>query len=93
MTTLDRSDWKSSPFTKELIEHLEGGRREIEEALGLGAFTADDAAKTAMGYVNAVGRLSMLGLVLDYVEHGPLEDRPDEDDSEGNVAEEYADGT
>jgi len=88
MTTLDRSDWISSPYTKELIEHLENGRKEIEGAMGLGVFTGDGMDQTAMGYVNAVGRVSMLHLVLDYIEHGLPEV---EDDAEGNVAEEYAD--
>ena len=93
MTTLDRNDWVTSPYTKELIEHLVAGRGEIATSMGDGMCAGDSVDITAMAYANNIGKINMLNLTLDYIEHGVAEEESEEDDGEtsGNTAESYND--
>ena len=54
--------------------------------------SCDTVDATAQGYANAVGRVSMISLALDYIKSGPSDDEYDSADSGGNVAESYNDG-
>ena len=89
MTTLDRSDWLSSPYTKELIEHLVAGRGEIATSMGDGMCAGDSVDITAMAYANNIGKINMLHLTLDYIEHGLVEEESEE--TPGNTVENYDD--
>ena len=93
MTTLDRNDWVTSPYTKELIEHLVAGRNEIATSMGDGMCAGDSVDITAMSYANNIGKINMLHLTLDYIEHGLVEEESEEDGEEtpGNTAESYDD--
>ena len=89
MSTLDRSDWLSNPYTKELIEHLKGGQKQIEEMLGMGNSLGDDVGTTALAYSRETGKMAMLYLTLDYIEHGLVEEESEE--TPGNTVENYDD--
>lgn len=92
MSELDRSDWLSSPYTKELIKDMDEIKRHLEESLGGGCCAGDTIDTTAQAYANIIGRISSITDILDeFILKTEVEEPKDYDVSPGNVAESYND--